>query len=365
MDQEIQELRETLQLSPTWSLPLKKAPIFQRPNLADRSPSPPPLSRDFVPISASTMSELRKRMTTKSDCFTLTDTKILKTILGKGTFGTVHKVCLKSQPRDCPYVAKKITIKTDGELPATFVKKLFEYEVFVTLQMGRLGIAPQFHTAFYCRTPQLTGMVVTDLYHIDGDDYESLYRSPPDLLARVYPLLARLHRHRVIHRDMGLRNLIYRIDNPQEIEGQHRITEIKLIDFGLALYFPSGEKLPKGFRVLALLDYLDLARDLYKIRNPFSQATFAKWVAPFGYTSAEVKKVWSLQNTVPCAIEELVAWSVPQFFFTEFGDVKKISYHFLNRFDMYDCDWLLNGEGNEKVEEALRQRKKGKEISSI
>ena len=162
--------------------------------------------------------------------------KIPKEEIGKGFYGTVYKVpvktCIKHIPKDTEYIAMKfelINLNNHNQTPKTLKET-----ISITKKIAELGIGPQLYDVFIVESRGL--YFIAKIYeYIQGDSWDvhkfKSTKSYEKALATLTKHIETFNKHGILHRDLHQKNVMV---TPSE--------QIFIIDFDLASYAENFEK---------------------------------------------------------------------------------------------------------------------------
>jgi serine/threonine protein kinase len=162
--------------------------------------------------------------------------KIPKEEIGRGYYGTVYKVpvktCIKNVPKGTEYIAMKFELINLNNLNHT-PEKLKE-TISITKKIAELGIGPQLYDVFVTESQGL--YFIAKIYeYIEGDSWEvHKFKSPKSYkkaIATLTKYIETFNKHGILHRDLHQKNVMV---TPSE--------QIFIIDFDLASYAENFEK---------------------------------------------------------------------------------------------------------------------------
>jgi serine/threonine protein kinase len=162
--------------------------------------------------------------------------KIPKEEIGKGFYGIVYKVpvktCIKHIPKGTEYIAMKfelINLNNTNQTP----ERLGE-TISITKKIAELGIGPQLYDVFIVESQGLY-FIVKIYEYIQGDSWEvHKFKSPKSYkkaMATLTEHVKTFNKNGILHRDLHPKNVMV---TPSE--------QIFIIDFDLASYAENFEK---------------------------------------------------------------------------------------------------------------------------
>lgn len=176
-------------------------------------------------------------------CHTFGKFHVSDHILGEGSYGKVTPAC---EDDVCEFVAKTIKFDMTRYSPK-YVYNLFISESSINQFLGRKGIAIPVKDFFFCDEGK-RGVIIMERFENDLVDIrdELTWKD----MKQVMDKLNMMHSYGLLHRDMFLKNAMYRTHK----DGSR---DIRLIDFGLSIPFET--EIPGPFRAV---DFINLINDL-------------------------------------------------------------------------------------------------------
>lgn len=211
-------------------------------------------------------------------CFIYKTFHVRDHLLGEGSYGKVFLACKDSI---CEKVAKIITFDFN-RYPSHYVFNMFFGEALITKFAGDYGFGIPVEGYTLCRkvtTSHKRSARDTSEEENDDDDMETddprvknfknvqgliimdrfdndLYNAPFDItfemMQRVFDLVRIMHGYGILHRDLFLRNIMYK-----ESDDHSSLVDLRIIDFGLSIAF--GQPIPAEFQAI---DYLNVVKHL-------------------------------------------------------------------------------------------------------
>lgn len=176
-----------------------------------------------------------------SECFTVE----MKRLLGSGVYGKTYISCFKNGcdskfETGCNYAAKVVDLTPErGEfsnVEGISLMDAFTYEVMISRLMSRIGVGPKVYEVFITRTvtsrnKKVFGIIIMEKLHM-----QTAVFSEEQMESLIFSNITPMHEAGVFHGDLHGENVMVTKDG-----------DPRLIDFGIALYFPSEYGVP--FRV--------------------------------------------------------------------------------------------------------------------
>lgn len=238
--------------------------------------------------------------------------------IGRGTYGSVYKLCVKET--ECDYAVKIFfTDSNDSPTNKKEKEKLISNEIEMQLRMNKLGIGPTIYYAIECSyDSERKVMFIMDLFdnslgRINDDDDDSSYvnyKFSAEVLRDLINKVEKMHKEGYIHFDIFPRNIFVKLKKNGNGKKTKTVETATVGDFGLSIDKNKMKSILPRLR--SAISYYHMAE--FHEKYPFKRSFFRDFInsSTFTYTNSDKKdtEVAEMMKQNPQVIDYITLYNL-------------------------------------------------------